>query len=94
MNLFKHSKYTNEVMVYRTYDKKVFGEYRACESLTHKKWRLKDGEVQVKFRGKWMEVEELNERSTDRQRDSRAKMAIEDGRSTIGVTGVVRMIWK
>lgn len=76
----------DKIMLERSYDRKVFGVWRAVTEIKHKVWRIMEGEVQIKFRGKWWDIEELDEKRTN------AVLQIKkDNGYRAAVTGVVRI---
>lgn len=92
---FQHSSHTYEEMkvgVERNIDKKVFGTYRACTERTFKKYRIKNGNVEVRFKGKWYQCEENKPSWTNYQRKQTIKFAEETGTCYCAVDCWVR-IW-
>lgn len=55
----EHTLTSDYVTLIRHTDKMVFGEYRACEIHSRKKYTIRNGSVYIKFRGKWHEIQEI-----------------------------------
>jgi len=54
------------VYLTRHYDKCCFGKYRAVQATSLKPYYIKQGKVCIKFRGKYHEIAEESETTTDR----------------------------
>jgi len=88
---FRHST-TTAVYLERYIDKRVFGTWRAVTETRRKDtYRIKDGNVQVKFRGKWENVVENNEATSDRVRAHILQASIDAGKPYYGAAAFVRL---
>ena len=87
----KHKIYKPITLIRHT-DMKVYGTYRSVEKISFKDYRIKDGQVQVKFCGKWMEIREYNEGSTDNVRKMHDESEYESLRD-MAVSARCELIW-
>ena len=59
-------RHDNKITLVRSFDKVVFGTARSVTQTSSKSYRIASGEVQIKFKGKWFNVDEINASGTDR----------------------------
>ena len=89
--IFKHTN-NRHFYLERNIDKMVFGEYRAVTELRKiRKYRIKNGDIQVRFCGKWQTVEECNSEHIDRVNKIAQDLAESKG-YVYGQAGEVKII--
>jgi len=91
MDHFKHT--ADYIFLTRYIDKNCFGVWRAVDERRRVRLhnvRIHDGEVQVKFAGRWLAVEEEHAAGTDRVTEIVRELSEKNGRAFYAVIASVK----